>query len=33
MKYMRGFGDLEKQKPLHYEPDCQKDTKEGDKEI
>ena len=33
MNYMRGFSDLEKQRQLHYEPACQKDTKEGEKEL
>ena len=33
MNYMRGFTDLKEQRQLHYEPACQKDTKEGDKEI
>jgi hypothetical protein len=29
---MRGFVDLEKQRQLHYEAACQKDTEERDKE-
>jgi hypothetical protein len=31
MSYMSGFMDLKEQ--LHYEPACQKDFKEGAKEI
>jgi hypothetical protein len=30
---IRSFTELEKQRQLHYELVCQKDTKEGDKEI
>ncbi|KRY64223.1 hypothetical protein T11_16662 [Trichinella zimbabwensis] len=30
---MLSFTDLKEQRQLHYEPACQKDTKEGDKEI
>ena len=33
MKCIRSFVDLKEQRQLHYEPACQKDTKEGDKEI
>ena len=40
MNYMRDFVDLKnknknkkKKQAMHYEPACQKDTKEGDKEI
>jgi hypothetical protein len=33
MKWIRSFTDLKKQRQLHYEPACQKDAKEGEKEI
>ena len=33
MNYMRSFTDLKEQKQLHCEPNCQKDTKEVNKEI
>jgi hypothetical protein len=33
MKYMRGFMDLKTQGQLNYNPACQKDIMEGDKEI
>ena len=33
MNCIRSFTDLKEQRQLHYEPACQKDTKEGDKEI
>jgi hypothetical protein len=37
MNYMRGFMNLKEQRQeqrhQHYEPTCQKDTKERDKEI
>ena len=33
MNCIRGIIDLKEQRQLHYEPACQKDTKEGDKEI
>ena len=33
MNYMRGFTDLKGHRQLYYEPACQKDIKEGDKDI
>jgi hypothetical protein len=30
---MKGFMDLKEQRQLYHEPACQKDIKEGDKEI
>jgi hypothetical protein len=33
MNYMRGFINLKGQRELYYEPACQKDAQEGDKEI
>jgi hypothetical protein len=33
MNYMRGFTDLKEQRQLHHEPVCQKNIKEGDKEL
>ena len=33
MSYMRDFINIKEQRQLYYEPICQKDTKEGDKEI
>lgn len=33
MNCIRRFVDLKEQRQLHYEPACQKDTTEGDKEI
>jgi hypothetical protein len=33
MNFMRCYMDLKEQRQLYYEPSCQKDIKEGDKEI
>jgi hypothetical protein len=33
MNYIRRFTDLKEERQLHYEPACQKDTKEGNKKI
>jgi hypothetical protein len=33
MNYIRDFTDVKEQRQQHYEPTCQKDIKEGDKEI
>jgi hypothetical protein len=33
MNFIRSLTDLKEQRQLHYKPACQKDTKEGDKEI
>jgi hypothetical protein len=33
MNCIRGFTDLKEQRQLCYEPACEKDIKEGDKEI
>ena len=33
MNCIKSFTDLKEPSQLHYEPACQKDAKEGDKEI
>ena len=33
MNCIRGFTDLKEQRQLPYEPDCQKHTKEGDRDL